>query len=97
VVGRKYYVTAVPQGSIVLYAIKVWWIALKNKGNLEVARPSYQAHNGQKYKTPWPEEFVDELRRSLVACRVFIFYPIYWVCYGQMVVNIPLDRGEGTD
>ncbi|RPA92786.1 PTR2-domain-containing protein [Choiromyces venosus 120613-1] len=93
IVGRKYYVTARPQGSVILCAFKVWWIALKNKGNMEVAKPSYQVANGAKYKTPWPEEFVDELRRSLVACRVFIFYPIYWVCYGQMISNFVSQAG----
>lgn len=95
-VGRKYYVTAPPQGSIILQAFKVWWIALRNNCNLDVAKPSYQSRlpSGPKYAVNWSEQFVEELRRSLVACRVFLFYPIFWVCYGQMVSNFVSMAGD---
>ncbi|KAL7272746.1 peptide transporter ptr2 [Rhizina undulata] len=93
IVGRNKYVTAPPEGSVIPNAFKACWIALRNGGNLDVARPSFQLSNGGGYKTPWKEEFVDELRRSLVACRVFVAYPIYWVCYGQMVSNFVSQAG----
>lgn len=35
----------------------------------------------------WNDLFIDELKRGLVACRVFVFYPIYWVVYTQMLNN----------
>ena len=54
---------------------------------VEAAKPSYQEEYGRKHKTPWNDLFVDELRRGLVACRVFVFYPIYWVVYSQMLNN----------
>ena len=53
----------------------------------EAAKPSYQEEYGRKHKTPWNDLFIDELRRGLVACRVFVFYPIYWVVYSQMLNN----------
>lgn len=89
VVGRKRYVTRPPRGSIILYAFKVMWIGLRNKGNLDAAKPSYQEGvGGHKYTTHWNDLFVDEIRRSLVACRIFVFFPIYWVCYNQMLNNL---------
>lgn len=54
---------------------------------IDAAKPSYQDEYGRKYKTPWNDLFIDELKRGLVACRVFIFYPIYWVVYSQMLNN----------
>ncbi|KAI5803375.1 POT family-domain-containing protein [Peziza echinospora] len=89
IVGRKYYVTTPPNGSVILQAFQAWWIALRSGGNLEAARPSYQnaLPGGPKHKTNWPENYIDELRRSLVACKVFLAYPIFWVCYGQMTSN----------
>lgn len=36
---------------------------------------------------PWDDQFVDEVKRALVACRVFLLYPIYWVVYGQFSNN----------
>ena len=79
--GKKLYVTRPPQGSILPHAFKALWIAFANGRSLDSARPSYQAAHGQKYTTPWNETFVDELRRALMACKVFLFYPIYWVMY----------------
>ena len=87
IAGRKMYVTRPPQGSIMPHAFKAFWIGLVNGRTLEAARPSYQAAHGEKYKTPWSETFVDELRRALVACRVFLFYPIFWVIYNQLSSN----------
>ncbi|MCJ1270213.1 peptide transporter ptr2 [Lobaria immixta] len=54
----------------------------------DVAKPSYQEEHGRKHKTPWSDHFIEELKRGLVACRVFIFYPIYWLVYGQMTTNL---------
>ncbi|KAK2861414.1 hypothetical protein FQN49_004219 [Arthroderma sp. PD_2] len=86
IVGRKLYIVRPPKGSIFLRAFKVILIGLKNRGNLDAARSSYQrAHGGRVF--PWDDQFVEEIRRALVACRVFIYFPIYWVCYNQMVNN----------
>jgi proton-dependent oligopeptide transporter, POT family len=94
VIGRKRYVTRPPRGSIVLYAFKVIWIGLRNR-TLEAAKPSYQEGvGGHKYKTHWNDLFVDEIRRALVACRIFIFFPIYWVCYNQMLNNLISQAAE---
>ncbi|EEQ32041.1 peptide transporter ptr2 [Microsporum canis] len=86
IVGRKLYVVRPPKGSIYPRALRVMYIGLKNRGNLEAAKSSYQrTHGGHIY--PWDDQFVDEIKRALVACRVFIYFPIYWVCYQQMVNN----------
>jgi len=37
--------------------------------------------------------FVDEVRRALVACRIFLWYPIYWVTYNQMLNNFISQAG----
>ena len=79
--GKKFYVTRPPQGSVLPHAFKAMWIGLVNGRTMEAAKPSYQAAQGQRYSTPWNDTFIDELRRALVACKVFLFYPIYWVMY----------------
>jgi len=95
VAGRKKYVTRPPRGSVILYAFKVMWIGIRNKFNLEAAKPSYQdSVGGHKYKTYWSDLFVDEIRRTLVACRIFVFFPIYWVCYNQMLNNLISQAGQ---
>jgi POT family proton-dependent oligopeptide transporter len=93
ILGKNKYVARPPKGSVVLQAFKAMWIALKNKGNLEAAKPSYQQEHGLTAKTPWNDLFIDELRRALVACRVFLFFPIYWVTYNQMLNNFISQAG----
>jgi len=87
IVGRKKYVVRPPSGSVILEAAKALWIGLKAKGNMEAAKPSYQIANYGGSTVTWDDSFVDELKRALVASRVFLFYPIYWLVYGQMVSN----------
>lgn len=32
--------------------------------------------------------WVDEVRRGLKACTVFLWYPLWWLCYNQMTTNL---------
>lgn len=75
-IGRKKYVNRPPRGSIIPDCFRALWIAARHK-NLDAAKGNPR----------WTDNFIDELRRALVACRIFLFYPIYWVCYGQMLNN----------
>ncbi|PGH23690.1 hypothetical protein AJ80_02296 [Polytolypa hystricis UAMH7299] len=93
ILGRKHYVVRPPQGSIILHAFKVMWIGAVNKGNLDAAKPSYQEEFGGKYKIGWNDHFVEEMKRALVACKVFLYFPIYWVCYQQMLNNFVSQAG----
>ncbi|KAJ2626494.1 peptide transporter ptr2, partial [Coemansia sp. RSA 1694] len=42
----------------------------------------------------WDDAFVDELRRTLKACKVFLFYPVYWLCFGQITNTLISQAGE---
>jgi len=91
--SKKYYVARPPTRSVIPYAFKVMWIGLVNKGNMDAAKPHYQGEFGSGYATPWDDLFVDELKRSLLACRVFLFFPVYWVSYSQMLNNLITQAG----
>ncbi|VVT54161.1 uncharacterized protein SAPINGB_P003937 [Magnusiomyces paraingens] len=89
----KYYVKKPPTGSVMPHAFKIITIAVKNKFSLEKAKPSVREAEGLSV-VPWSDLFVDELKRALVACKVFIIYPIYWVVYGQMINNFISQAGQ---
>ncbi|KAI9675580.1 MAG: peptide transporter ptr2 [Caeruleum heppii] len=93
VVGRKKYVVRPPKGSVIFHAFRAIWIGVLNRGNLDVAKPSYQDEYGRKYKTPWDDIFIEEIKRALVACKVFVFFPIYWVTDSQMINNFVSQAG----
>lgn len=94
VFGKKVYVVRPPQGSVVMNAFKVLFIAIRHKGKLDAAKPSMAAEYGAKNALAWDDQFVDELKRALVAMRVFCFYPIYWVVYSQMLNNFISQAGD---
>ncbi|KAJ7253322.1 POT family-domain-containing protein [Mycena haematopus] len=80
-----------PQGSVVLDAFKVFRTLFSRAGftgmlkggeNWNVAKPSnIEAAGGLKNKrtdwVTWDDDFVDELKRTVVACKLFLFLPIF--------------------
>ncbi|KAF7953267.1 hypothetical protein EAE96_006479 [Botrytis aclada] len=91
--GRKRYIVRPPKGTVITDAFKIIGQMIKYR-NLNAAKPSYRAANNLPQTTPWNEQFVDEVKRALVACRVFVFYPIYWVVYAQFSSNFVSQAGE---
>ncbi|KAJ5109478.1 hypothetical protein N7456_006153 [Penicillium angulare] len=94
--GRKFYIVRPPQGSIITDAFKALWMMIVNR-NMDAPKPSWQRENRDENAVlPWDDHFIDELKRALVACRVFAFYPIYWVVYGQFSSNFVTQAGQMT-
>ncbi|KAG9511713.1 peptide transport protein PTR2, partial [Aureobasidium melanogenum] len=96
VAGKSKYKVRAPAGSVIPKAIKVMWITMMNKGNWNAAKPEYSEEftGGKKYKLNWDGIFVEEVKRALVACKVFCFFPIYWVVYSQMLNNFISQAGQ---
>lgn len=95
VLGRKRYVQNPPRGSVFVEAGRLFWFSFKVKGGMEACKPSNLAvdHPELLSKATWDDVFVDELKRTLRACIVFCWYPIYWLCYNQMTSNLVSQAG----
>lgn len=91
--GRKQYIKRPAVGSVIPNAFRICFIAAKNKFNLAAAKPSHAANQEQR-EYPWSDLFVDEVSRALYGCKVFVFYPIFWVVYGQMTNNFISQAGQ---
>ncbi|CAG8252637.1 unnamed protein product [Penicillium salamii] len=91
--GRKYYVVRPPQGSIITDAFRALFIMIKNR-DMDAPKPSWQTERHGSSSVKWDDHFIDELKRALVACRVFAFYPVYWVVYGQFSSNFVTQAGQ---
>jgi POT family proton-dependent oligopeptide transporter len=83
-------------------ATKLWMFALKDKWSLnpitfrrnvkapgfwDSAMPSKLGANKPVWMT-FDDAWVEEVRRGLLACKVFLWYPLYWLAYGQMTNNL---------
>jgi hypothetical protein len=75
--GRKTYVVTAPQGGVVRDCGAILLIASRHGFDLDAARG----------KGAWSDSFVDEVRHALGACRVFLFFPVYWLTFSQMMNN----------
>ena len=84
---RKRLVSAEPQSHVLLDASKVIWIAIRNKGDFNAARPSSETSQQDKSRVTWSDEFVDELASTLWACRLFLLFPLYFMAWVQMGSN----------
>ncbi|KAF3386357.1 putative peptide transporter ptr2 [Penicillium rolfsii] len=98
----KYYLVP-PTGSTYGQALRLWSLAMKGRWSLNPVKwfrqtsPEYQSWNHVKpttlgaNKPTWmtfDDAWVDEVHRGLKACRVFLWYPLYWLAYNQMLNNL---------
>lgn len=88
--GKNMYVKVPVSDKVIAKSFKVTWLAVTNRFNFDAARPSLHPEAG----FAWSEKFVDEVIRSVYACKVFLFYPVYWVVYGQMLNNFISQAGQ---
>ncbi|KAG6864441.1 hypothetical protein C0991_009499 [Blastosporella zonata] len=102
-IGKNHYITTPPRGSILLETFRVIGYAMgprwslnpfktycnaKADGFWDPAKPSYYAEGQVPEKMTWDDEFVGEVGRTISACKVFLFFPVFWLCYSQIDGNL---------
>ncbi|KAK0727129.1 POT family-domain-containing protein [Lasiosphaeria miniovina] len=101
--GRKRYKRVEPQGSVLGKAFKLFGIANKGRWSINPVKTYRQLHDGTFWESVKPSKFdaaskpkwmdfndawVDEVSRGFSACAVFMWYPLYWLCYNQINNNL---------
>ncbi|EWC47154.1 hypothetical protein DRE_03523 [Drechslerella stenobrocha 248] len=54
----------------------------------ENAKPSKVPENERPVWMTFDDQWVDEVSRGIKACKVFLWYPLYWVTYNQINGNL---------
>ncbi|KAK4453757.1 POT family-domain-containing protein [Podospora aff. communis PSN243] len=100
--GRKRYRRVPPEGSILGKAFKLLGLACKGRISInpvrtfknirsdnfwEAVKPSKLGANKPKWMD-FNDAWVDEIARGFSACAVFLWYPLYWICYNQINNNL---------
>ena len=97
---RKKYYRRPATGSVLSKAIKLMWFGLKQSRakNLTNEAQSQNINFWERVKPSnvadkpswmtFDDAWVDEVRRGIEACKVFLWYPIYWLSYSQMLNNL---------
>lgn len=53
----------------------------------DTARPETYSPAERPEKLTWDSAWVNEVSRGLAACKVAIYFPIYWLPYNQIIVS----------
>ncbi|EEQ28888.1 hypothetical protein McanMca71_001050 [Microsporum canis] len=98
---RKKYVRTKPGGSIYYKAIKLVGLITKGKWSWNPAQTRRNFKDPEFWNAGKPsriankpswmtfdDAWVDEVRRGLIACSVFLWYPLFWVAYNQGTSNL---------
>ncbi|KIW73101.1 hypothetical protein PV04_01245 [Phialophora macrospora] len=103
VLCRKRYVLTPPTGSVFAKFWKLWSYAAKGRWSISPVRtyknfsaPDFwervkPSHIPAAQRPAWmtfDDAWVEEVRRGLKACAVFLYLPLYWLAYGQMTGNL---------
>lgn len=94
-VCRKRYVKRPPTGSVlgkafalVTFGIRQNGIRNFNKDSFwQSIRPSELGPDKPKFMT-FDDAWVDEVRRGLMACAVFLWFPVFWLAYDNTNSNL---------
>ncbi|KAJ5285687.1 hypothetical protein N7524_000993 [Penicillium chrysogenum] len=87
-VGRGRFTVVAAQSTAIPNAARVMCLGARGGFSLDKSKASHlqRMHNRQ---VPWTDEFVEEVKRALAACRImFAAWPILWICRGQASNNL---------
>lgn len=101
--GRNKYVLTPPDGSILPDTFRVirtamapacsWnpmhtYLTIKSDKFWDAAKPSHYPETRTPKMITWDDQFVNEVARTCSACAVFMFFPVFWLCYSQIDGNL---------
>ncbi|EON97381.1 putative mfs peptide protein [Phaeoacremonium minimum UCRPA7] len=97
--GKNKYIKVPPMGSAILDAFRTIAVAIKEKGFVN-ARPSMLRERGHANNYPiasqarYTDKYVDDVQSGLNSCKMFLFFPFYFICWNQMWNNLISQAGQ---
>ncbi|KAK1767508.1 POT family-domain-containing protein [Phialemonium atrogriseum] len=91
---KKNYRLTPPTGSLLSKFLRMFMFVQKRcplfKLDWELAKPSNVPVAERPSWMTYDDAWVDEVRRGLMACKVFLFLPIFFLSYNQMTGNLTI-------
>ncbi|RMJ27484.1 peptide transporter [Aspergillus sp. HF37] len=100
---RKRYYRVPPTGSVYTQAYRLWKLAMRGRWSFNPVKLHKGTTSADDFwqrvkptalgsdKPQWmnfDDAWVDEVARGVKACKVFLWYPLYWLAYNQMINNL---------
>ncbi|KAK3385608.1 oligopeptide transporter [Podospora didyma] len=89
---RRRFVKEPPVGTVLPQAVQAMALAAKGGFKMDSAKPKEQSEKHGK-EVPWDIKFVDDLKSGLYTCRIFLLFPIHWLCLNQTFHNLISQAG----
>lgn len=90
--NKKHYKLSPPTGSVLSKFMRMFVYVQKQckpfKLNWDLAKPSNVPASERPAWMTYDDAWVDEVRRGLMACKVFLFLPVFFLAYNQMTNNL---------
>ncbi|KAI5455965.1 POT family-domain-containing protein [Mariannaea sp. PMI_226] len=90
--NKKNYKLSPPTGSVLGKFLRMFSFVQKRckpfKLDWELAKPSNVPASERPHWMTYDDAWVDEVRRGLMACKVFLFLPVFFLAYNQMTGNL---------
>ncbi|KAL2866143.1 POT family-domain-containing protein [Aspergillus lucknowensis] len=96
--NRRRYRLTPPTGSILSKFFRAAWFSQKHSPSLrkfdwDNSKPSHLLPTERPAWMTYDDAWVDEIRRGLMACKVFLFLPVFFLAYNQMTGNLTIQAG----
>ncbi|KAJ5106953.1 POT family-domain-containing protein [Penicillium angulare] len=91
-VSAKYFVRAPPTSNIMPQVASALRLGIAGGFKMDSAKPEAQIQRGRQ--VPWEDSFIEDIKRSLLTCRVLLLFPIHWLCYNQTFNNLISQAGQ---
>ncbi|KAF4151947.1 hypothetical protein CNMCM6069_002802 [Aspergillus lentulus] len=90
---RHTFVRRPPSGSVLPQAGRAMLYGIREGFEMDGAKPQKQREKHHR-QVMWSDTFIDELKSGLLACRVFLLFPIHWLCMNQTFNNLISQAGQ---
>ncbi|KAI0116171.1 POT family-domain-containing protein [Hypoxylon sp. NC0597] len=91
-VGRNHFIRPSPTSNIMPEIVSALRRGIAGGFRMDAAKPDAQLERGRQ--VPWDDSFVEDIKRSLLTCRVLLLFPIHWLCYNQTFNNLISQAGQ---
>ncbi|KAM5485498.1 peptide transporter ptr2 [Microsporum canis] len=90
---QKKFVKLSPQGNALPQAAKVIACAIRGRFRLDAAKPAFQASTYGR-EVEWNDQFVSEMKKGLIACKVMACFVPFYLCTSQLTNNLISQAGQ---
>ncbi|KAI0836038.1 POT family-domain-containing protein [Hypoxylon sp. FL0890] len=90
--GRNHFVRPAPTSNVLPDVVTALLYGIACGFRMDAAKPEAQLQRGRR--VPWTDSFIEDIKRSLLTCRVLLLFPIHWLCYNQTFNNLISQAGQ---